>query len=107
YSDTDRLSDQQSQQFAPSYVTNQEVIHENLIDQKQMLEDSIAAQQLSASPTEAPPDEGLPLKGPMGGSAPAAVDAGAAAAGLAEPAGGDNGAAGAEADSAYAGRKGF
>jgi len=67
----DRLNDSQTQTFAPDYVQDQKVIHEDLVNLKQEIEDSqssFTAEAASASSDSADSDaEGLDLKGPVAG----------------------------------------
>src|SRR3989338_6027078 len=60
----------QSQAFAPAYLQAQQALHEDLISQKQSIEDSVNSQYLN-TPTNTisqnPEPESVELKGPRGG----------------------------------------
>ncbi|UCD55693.1 MAG: hypothetical protein JSV93_02590, partial [Candidatus Omnitrophota bacterium] len=67
YSPIDEFNEQQSQQFAPDYVNNQQTTLEHLVNQKQDIENTINIQDLTGSQEEPPSEEDiLNLQGPKG-----------------------------------------
>lgn len=81
----DKVNADQSQMFAPAYLQDQQAIHEELVSQRQAVEDTLAAQSLTTTQsthdlTQADSDIAIKLQGSRGG------DSGQAAAITAYPA---------------------
>ena len=61
------MTSQQSQTFAPEYLQSQEAIHQEIIDQKQAIEDAGYIQAITTSEVGLPEAETLELQGPKSG----------------------------------------
>lgn len=60
--------EEQSQTFAPAYLQNQQTAAENLITQKQSIENTLNMQDILNNAITTPPEESLDLQGPCIGS---------------------------------------